>query len=397
MDIVYIFLVVSCVLVSVVVSVEINKFFMFDRRCIAKCWFDENSKWHFFFNNGSLFLGLFSMLSALIMVGLIFLKIHVISNPESFALASSVILTIFLYKRKIIPHLKPEANAVHIKSLTALGGSSFGVIILFGFIMSSVPEFDTTKDIFENISYDINNIHHNSLQIVNLYMNFNAYISNFSWYGMLKLSDTFQTEFVVFAWVVFVFSSIGFFIVFNFSSLVILDLFRTKKKSEDKVLHTQESHDEDNKDCGLYCKYKTELGMIIGFSIFAYGIYSIEVNLQDKKIQNEITNSIDWNATIDESPIEKVFADTRVKIINTIQPYKSIAGIEAPFKEIDGELNTTFNEAGENLKKALSEELNKMTTHTTKLEHSFKNSYQFGSTVDENKKVYEYIFKDTKE
>ncbi len=72
----------------------------------------------------------------------------------------------------------------------------------------SFPEFDITKDLFENIDLAIESSQSslpNDFKIALLYGNFDAYISTFTWFGMLKLSETFDEWIVLIVWFFFLF------------------------------------------------------------------------------------------------------------------------------------------------------------------------------------------------
>jgi hypothetical protein len=396
----YFFLLLLGSLIAFVVSFEINKFFMFDRRCFANCWFKKDSCFYDIFNNPNFYLGFFSMFVAIVMVGLTYLKLYVISTSELFALILSTLLTIIIFKWIKFKHLKPEANAVHIKSLIALLGAFFGVVILFGFIMFNVPDFDITKDIYQNIKNDTDDIVNSSSQIINLYSSFNIYISNFSWYGMLKLSDTFHTGFVVFAWIIFVFSSIGFFATFNFIVLVIFDLLKPKKIDVGNKEENLDIKDEEvvaskvlNNDNSGIKKYQTEIGMGIAFCILSYGIYIMETSLKDQKILNATKPQMNWNASINSTLINQSMDRLQKNIVDEIQPYKSFLGFETPFEELDEKINGYFTNARRDMNTTIINEEKRFKEELiNQLKNQFTDTYYFGNTSDSDKKVHEYIW-----
>jgi len=368
---------VLVIILSYAVAIQFRNIFVFDRKCIAKCWFEENSKVYEWLHQDSIFINFISVSIAFSMVFLTLLNFVTIVATffagdgywqMLVSLMVAVWLSFLIYRRKLAPSMKEEASSFYIKFISAFGGSFVGIVVLFIFTLASQPQFDTTLNVFENIDQSLQvytNLFLADFKLFAIYANFDGYISNFTWFGMLKLSETFDQWIVIFAWIFFIFTKIGFFIAFCFIALSIKDITMVKSIGA--------------KTNSVFMGVLLIAGVIIGL---------IEYTLQEKEILNTIQTKqevarvikpFEPNVHIEFQDINNSMNRLRINLVNSLSP--SIAGYQ------NSRLNKEINGAFYNSTKEVQESLSKtQKTINEQLKHQLKvhNEAFMKQTVEED-------------
>jgi hypothetical protein len=388
------------IILSYATAIQFKNIFVFDRKCIANCWFETNSKVYKWLYKDSLLINIISACIALFMVLITLMNFITLLATfywqMLFSLGIALGLSFWIYSKKLAPSLKADASSFYIKFISAFLGSFFGILVLFGLTLATKPEFNVTLNVFENIDQSLQiyqNFFFSDFKLLVIYGNFDGYISNFTWFGMLKLSETFDQWIVIFAWIFFIFTKIGFFIAFCFIALSIKDT------SIIKNIQTQTN------------------SLFIGIFLIAVAIIGlIEYTLQEKKILNtleekqeivRVIKPFEPNVQIEFKDINTSLNRLRINLVNSLSPamfgYQSSRlnkEINGAFYQSTSEVQNSLTKAQNNINEQLKLQLityNEAFTQQTLQDDAntkakIKRDYQL--TNSKAKIVWDYIFKE---
>jgi hypothetical protein len=380
-------LITSLIFISYIayfVAIQFKSTFVLDRKCIANCWFKDNTWPHKIFNSPDGFIvNILTTIIAFFIVFLTFINLWTSDIKIFLGLFIAVISTILFYRLRVLPILKEERSPFFMKVSSSIFGSILGLIVLFVITLNNVPDYDVTIGIIENIDIGLNHSTAipNDSNLLLYYIKFDTYISKFTWFGMLKLSETIDHWILIIPWIFFAFMKIGFYSAFSFIALSIIysgrDLINIDIKSSKKDV--------------LLIRSTSAL-----FIISVILLYTIELNMQnilDKNTEGTKINYIDPSETI-HNEIEILKKNTKSilpsvftamdKFNEKINPEMNVYEFDTPSKKVDKIFKDFENNLIKNIDKNLEDDAKRF--------QEFEERYKL-KNPNPNKKVIDYIFK----
>lgn len=332
------------IILSYATAIQFRNIFVFDRKCIANCWFETNSKVYNWLYKDSLLINIISAIVALFMVFLTLMNF--ITLVATFywqmllGLAIALGVSFWIYRKKLAPSLKADASSFYIKFISAFIGSFFGILVLFALTLATQPEFNVNLNVFENINQSLQiyqNFFLSDFKILMIYGNFDGYISNFTWFGMLKLSETFDQWIVIFAWIFFIFTKIGFFIAFCFIALSIKDISMMEK------IGTQTN--------SVFLGIFLIAGVMIGLIEYTLQGKEILSSIEKKQEIVRIIKPFEPNVQIEFKDINTSLNRLRINLVNSLSP--SMFGYQS--SKLNNEINGAFYKSTSEVQNSLIE------------------------------------------